>query len=76
MSYKELLERARGQLPEKVFEKSRFEIPKISSVVEGNKTFIVNIRDVLTGIDREANHLHYMIKPIFNYRYLEENFFG
>jgi len=61
MSYKDLFDRARGQLPEKVFEQSRFEIPKIASVVEGNKTFIVNIRDVLTGIDREANHfLKYM----------------
>ncbi|TFG08852.1 translation initiation factor IF-2 subunit beta, partial [Candidatus Heimdallarchaeota archaeon] len=56
MSYKNLYDRARSQLPEKVFEQSRFEIPKMSSVIEGNKTFIVNIRDVLTTINREENH--------------------
>lgn len=56
MNYNELFERARKQLPEKVFEQSRLEIPKISSVIEGNKTFIVNIRDILTVINREENH--------------------
>ena len=56
MDYKDLYDRARNQLPEKVFEQSRLEIPKISSVIEGNKTFIVNIKDVLTTINREDNH--------------------
>ena len=56
MDYKNLYERARNQLPEKVFEQSRFEIPKIRSVIEGNKTFIVNIRDVLERINRDENH--------------------
>ena len=56
MDYKNLYERARKQLPEKVFEQSRFEIPNISSVIEGNKTFIVNIRDVLERINRGENH--------------------
>jgi translation initiation factor 2 subunit 2 len=61
MEYKDLLKRARSQLPEKVFEKSRFEIPKISSQIEGNKTFITNIRDVLSRINRNENHfLKYM----------------
>ena len=56
MDYKTLYDRARKQLPEKVFEQSRFEIPKISSVIEGNKTFIVNIKDVLATINRDENH--------------------
>lgn len=56
MDYKNLYERARDQLPEKVFEQSRFEIPTIRSVIEGNKTFIVNIRDVLEKINRDENH--------------------
>ncbi len=56
MDYKNLYERARDQLPEKVFEQSRFEIPTIRSVIEGNKTFIVNIRDVLETINRDGNH--------------------
>ncbi len=56
MEYDELFERARKKLPEKVFEQSRFEIPEIRSVIEGNKTFIVNIREVLERINREENH--------------------
>ena len=56
MDYKNLYDRARSQLPEKVFEQSRFEIPKIRSVIEGNKTFITNIRDVLSTINRDENH--------------------
>ncbi|MHA1707802.1 MAG: translation initiation factor IF-2 subunit beta, partial [Candidatus Heimdallarchaeaceae archaeon] len=56
MDYKELLERARKQLPEKVFEQSRFEIPKLRSIIEGNKTFIVNIREILAAINRSENH--------------------
>ncbi len=56
MEYDELFERARKQLPEKVFEQSRFEIPTIQSVIEGNKTFIINIREVLERINRKENH--------------------
>ena len=56
MEYDELFERARKQLPEKVFEQSRFEIPTMRSVIEGNKTFITNIREVLERISREENH--------------------
>ena len=56
MNYDDLFERARKQLPEKVFEQSRFEIPSIQSVLEGNKTFLLNIREVLERINREENH--------------------
>lgn len=56
MKYDDLLERARKQLPEKVFEQTRFEIPGMRSVIEGNKTFITNIKDVLERINREENH--------------------
>ena len=56
MDYKELYDRARGQLPDKVFEQSRLEIPKIDSLVEGNKTFLVNVKDVLAVMNREVNH--------------------
>ncbi|MHA1686212.1 MAG: translation initiation factor IF-2 subunit beta [Candidatus Heimdallarchaeaceae archaeon] len=56
MKYEELLARARKQLPEKVFETSRFEIPKIRSTIEGNKTFIINLREILERINRDENH--------------------
>ena len=56
MEYKDLLARARKQLPEKVFEKFRFEIPNVQSVIEGNKTFVINLRDILEIINRSENH--------------------
>lgn len=56
MNYKELYDRARSQLPNKVFEQSRFEIPKINSLIEGNRTFLVNIKEVLAVMNREENH--------------------
>jgi len=54
--YDQLLARARRQLPEKVFEKSRFEIPRVRSVIEGNKTFLVNLREILERINRDESH--------------------
>ena len=56
MEYKDLYDRARSQLPEKVFEQSRLEIPKIDSLVEGNKTFLVNVKEILAVMNREENH--------------------
>ena len=56
MSYDDLYKRARKQLPEKVFEQSRFETPKIKSNIEGNKTFITNIRSVLSRMGRDEGH--------------------
>lgn len=61
MDYEELLKRARKQLPEKVFETSRFEIPKIRSAIEGNKTIIINLREILERLNRSESHfLKYM----------------
>ncbi|MHA1303361.1 MAG: translation initiation factor IF-2 subunit beta [Candidatus Heimdallarchaeaceae archaeon] len=56
MSYDELLKRAREQLPEKVFEESRFKIPKIQSAIEGNKTIIINFKQIVITINRDENH--------------------
>ena len=55
--YVELLKRGRGQLPEQVFEKSRFEIPKVVAFVEGNRTFITNWRDIVKTLNSEADHI-------------------
>lgn len=51
----ELLRRARESLPEQVFEKSRFELPRIDSFVEGNRTIITNWRDVTKQIRRDEH---------------------
>lgn len=56
-NYKDLLKRAREQLPEKIFEKSRFEPPKPDAVIEGNRTFIKNWHQIATALHRDENHI-------------------
>jgi len=52
--YKELLKRARSQLPEVVFSDVRFEIPSADSFVEGNRTIIKNFRDIAKFMERDT----------------------
>jgi translation initiation factor 2 subunit 2 len=56
-NYEELLKRAREQLPEKIFEKSRFDPPKPDVVIEGNRSFFQNWHQVVTALNRDENHL-------------------
>lgn len=60
--YLSLLDRARKQLPKEVFEKSRFEIPKIESFIEGNKTHITNWKDVSKIIRRDEHFIKLMAR--------------
>ncbi len=57
MEYTQLLERARKNLPEIVFEKERFEIPKVKGHLEGNKTIISNFLQIAATLRRPAGHL-------------------
>ena len=56
-NYEELLKRAREQMPEKVFEKSRFEPPKPDVVIEGNRSFFKNWHQIVSALNRDENHL-------------------
>ena len=56
-SYKEMLERARLQLPQEVFEHKRFEIPKVRSSTIGMRTTIHNFGEICNMLNREQNHL-------------------
>ncbi len=56
-NYKDLLKRAREQIPEKIFEKSRFEPPKPDAVIEGNRTFVKNWHQIVTALQRDENHV-------------------
>ncbi|MHA1983837.1 MAG: translation initiation factor IF-2 subunit beta [Candidatus Hodarchaeales archaeon] len=60
--YLTLLGRAREQLPKEVFEKSRFEIPKIQSFTEGNRTHITNWKDVTKIIRRDEHFIKLMAR--------------
>lgn len=57
MDYSSLLKRARESLPKSVFEKERFEIPKVKGHIEGNKTIISNFSQIASTLRREQEHL-------------------
>jgi len=57
MEYEGLLKRARERLPESVFEKERFEIPKVRGHIEGNKTVISNFVQIAGILRRPVEHL-------------------
>ena len=57
MEYEEMLTRGRAKLPESVFEKARFEIPKVLGHIQGNKTVISNFHQIAQAFRREEAHL-------------------
>ncbi len=56
-NYKELLKRARSQLPSDVFERKRFEIPKPRSITVGMRTIIHNFKEICEAFNRDPQHL-------------------
>ena len=50
--YENLLNRAIDQLPPEVFESKRFEPVKAYSVIQGNRTFIQNFKDVADSLNK------------------------
>jgi translation initiation factor 2 subunit 2 len=65
VDYKELLAKARKELPESVFEKERFVIPKVKGHIQGNKTVINNFLQICDALHREAQHvLKYVSRAI------------
>ncbi len=65
MGYEQLLKRAREQLPQSVFEKERFEIPKVRGHLEGNKTIITNFLQIAGVLRRPTEHLlKYVLKEL------------
>lgn len=65
MEYKELFKRGVSQLPESVFEKQRFEIPKALGHLQGNRTIISNFRQIAGSLRRPVEHLlKYLLKEL------------
>ena len=54
--YLELLKGAREKLPERVFEKERFEIPRVQSFIEGKKTVFTNFGKMASHLARDESH--------------------
>ena len=57
MKYEEMLKKARNEMPDVVFIKERFEIPKVRGHIQGNKTVISNFRDIATTLGRPVEHM-------------------
>lgn len=55
--YEKMLDDARESLPKNLVEGARFEMPKVKSLVVGNKTIIKNFREILNILRRDENHL-------------------
>ncbi|MBI4452992.1 translation initiation factor IF-2 subunit beta [Candidatus Woesearchaeota archaeon] len=63
--YKKMLEYVRKNLPEAVFIKERFEIPKVMGHIQGNRTVISNFLQIAASLRREVDHLlKYVLKEI------------
>ena len=57
MEYKELLKRARENLPESALKHERFDVPKVKGHIEGNKTIISNFSQICDAFRREQSQL-------------------
>ncbi len=66
MDYEELLKKARKELPKTIISsRERFEIPKVTGHVEGNKTIITNFLQVCDIFGRDsAQLLKYLQKEL------------
>jgi translation initiation factor 2 subunit 2 len=65
MDYKEMLKKTREQLPKSVFEKERFESPKIRGHVQGAKTILSNFLQIADILRRKPEHmLKYILKEL------------
>ncbi len=65
MEYEELLDKARKEMPNAVFEKERFEIPKVIGHIQGNRTVISNFYQIADTLRRDPAHLvKYILKEL------------
>jgi translation initiation factor 2 subunit 2 len=55
--YSELLDRGIKQLPPKVLETTRFQVPKAYSMIQGNRTMIQNFSEIADALNRDPQHI-------------------
>lgn len=61
--YEEMLGEAYSSLPKKALEHERFEIPKVESFIQGNKTIMPGFNALIKDIRRDEKHfLKYLTK--------------
>ena len=60
-----MLEQVRKSLPEQVLQKDRFEIPKVTGHIQGNRTIISNFLQIANSLRRDNEHfLKYILKEL------------
>ena len=60
-----MLKKARSEMPESVFESERFEIPKVTGHIQGNRTIISNFFAIADVLGRSPEHLlKYILKEL------------
>jgi translation initiation factor 2 subunit 2 len=65
MDYEKMLKKARDEMPDSVFESERFEIPKVTGHIQGNKTIISNFFAIADVLGRSPEHLlKYILKEL------------
>ena len=65
ISYEQLLERVRKNLPEESYKAERFEVPKVIGHIQGNRTIISNFFQIATTLRRPPEHLlKYVLKEL------------
>lgn len=63
--YEKLLDRVWENLPEKLKDHARFEIPKVDSFVEGNQTIVRNFNEIASMLGRDPKHIQtYLSKEL------------
>lgn len=72
--YAALLKRAYKDLPENVEHEDRFEVPKVTGHVQGNKTIVNNFYQISTVLRRTPEHLlKYILKELATPGELKKN---
>lgn len=63
--YEKMLDHAYENMPSSYYEAERFEIPKVRGHVEGNKTIISNLQEIISTLAREQEHIiKYLLKEL------------
>lgn len=63
--YLQMLDKALGEIPKTVFEKSRFEVPEAEVTNVGNRTIIHNFKAIATALNRDPSHLmKYLLREL------------
>ncbi len=65
MDYEELLSDAYENMPESVSQRERFQIPKVTGFLEGNRTVVKNFGEIAKAFRRNGDHLQkFLLKEL------------